>query len=132
MNKYVIIGAGIAGIEAAKAIRERDSGGLINIFTAEKNLPYSRPMLTKTPLQFRILRTGPYMIIPGTTNGISLHTDRRITSIDSGAMHICDGESIFLRQTHPDSRSRKLCTAYRRSRQQGRLYHKTKRRYIRY
>ena len=24
MNKYVIIGAGIAGIEAAKAIRERD------------------------------------------------------------------------------------------------------------
>ena len=49
MNKYVIIGAGIAGIEAAKAIRERDSGGLINIFTAEKNLPYSRPMLTKTP-----------------------------------------------------------------------------------
>ena len=33
MNKYVIIGAGIAGIEAAKAIRERDSGGLINIFT---------------------------------------------------------------------------------------------------
>lgn len=43
MNKYVIIGAGIAGIEAAKAIRERDSGGLINIFTAEKNLPYSLP-----------------------------------------------------------------------------------------
>ena len=96
MNKYVIIGAGIAGIEAAKAIRERDSGGLINIFTAEKNLPYSRPMLTKTP--FASFDPSDWIIHDRSWYedlGISLHTDRRITSIDSGAMHICDGEKIY-------------------------------------
>lgn len=96
MNKYVIIGAGIAGIEAAKAIRERDSGGLINIFTAEKNLPYSRPMLTKTP--FASFDPSDWTIHDHSWYeelGISLHTDRRITSIDSGAMHICDGEKIY-------------------------------------
>ena len=49
MNRYIIIGAGIAGLEAAKAIREADRDGSVDMFTAENNLPYSRPMLTKAP-----------------------------------------------------------------------------------
>ena len=48
-NTYIIVGAGIAGIAAAEAIREIDSHGPVIMFTAEHNLPYSRPMLTKTP-----------------------------------------------------------------------------------
>lgn len=50
MNKrYIIIGTGIAGLSAAEAIREADRNGQIAMFTAEDDLPYSRPMLTKTP-----------------------------------------------------------------------------------
>ena len=47
--KYVIIGSGIAGLSAAEAIRSVDREGSVTILTGEKGLPYSRPMLTKTP-----------------------------------------------------------------------------------
>ncbi len=49
-NKYLILGGGIAGLEAAKAIRKRDRTGGITILSQEKHLPYNRPMLTKAML----------------------------------------------------------------------------------
>lgn len=49
-RKYVILGGGIAGLEAARAIRERDRTGSIIILSAEDHLPYNRPMLTKALL----------------------------------------------------------------------------------
>lgn len=50
-ERYIIIGSGIAGMSAAEAIREKDKEKDIIIFTSEADLPYSRPMLTKTPLK---------------------------------------------------------------------------------
>lgn len=44
--KYVIIGAGVAGIEAAKAIRERDNAGEILMISADTHV-HSRCMLHK-------------------------------------------------------------------------------------
>ena len=49
-KRYVIIGAGIAGITTAETIRSLDQDGEIIIFSKEKELPYSRPMLSKSPL----------------------------------------------------------------------------------
>ena len=49
-NKYLILGGGIAGLEAAKAIRKRDRTGGITILSREEHLPYNRPMLTKAML----------------------------------------------------------------------------------
>ena len=49
-KRYVVIGAGIAGITAAETIRSLDQDGEIMIFSKEKELPYSRPMLSKSPL----------------------------------------------------------------------------------
>ena len=49
MKKYLIIGSGIAGLSAAEGIRQVDKEGEITIVSKETNLPYSRPMLTKSP-----------------------------------------------------------------------------------
>lgn len=45
-DAYVIVGAGIAGVEAAKAIRQRNKTARITILSEEKMLPYNRPILS--------------------------------------------------------------------------------------
>lgn len=47
---YVILGNGIAGLNAAKAIRERDKTGTVVMISNESCASYNRPMLTKTML----------------------------------------------------------------------------------
>lgn len=44
---YVIVGASIAGLSAAGAIRSRDSTGLILLVHGENHLPYKRTQLSK-------------------------------------------------------------------------------------
>ena len=43
--KYIIIGNGIAGVEAAVNIRKNDAHGEIEIFSQEDSLLYYRPRL---------------------------------------------------------------------------------------
>ncbi|UDQ98102.1 FAD-dependent oxidoreductase [Lentisphaerota bacterium WC36G] len=45
--EVVIIGAGIAAVSAAKAIRERNKLAKIDLYTNESEYPYNRPLLTK-------------------------------------------------------------------------------------
>lgn len=47
---YVILGNGTAGLNAAKAIRERDKTGAVILISDEPCRSYNRPMLTKTML----------------------------------------------------------------------------------
>ncbi len=47
-NYYVIIGNGTAGLNAAKAIRERDKTGSVLMISNEPYATYNRPMLTKS------------------------------------------------------------------------------------
>ncbi len=47
LEKFVILGGGTAALNAAKAIRERNSTATITMLSDEKELPYDRPMLTK-------------------------------------------------------------------------------------
>ena len=49
-ERFVIIGGGAAGFNAANAIRERNASASITIITMEPELPYNRPMLTKALL----------------------------------------------------------------------------------
>lgn len=46
MEKFVIIGSGIAALSAAEAIRKRNRTGEITMLTEEKYLPYFRPALS--------------------------------------------------------------------------------------
>ena len=83
-KNYVIIGAGIAGLSAAKAIREQDPHGQIDIFTAENNLPYSRPMLTKAPfISFDPSRWTIYDEAWFESQKINLHIGEEVTKIDT-------------------------------------------------
>lgn len=43
---FLIVGGGMAGLEAAKAIRKRNATATITILSAEKHLPYNRPALS--------------------------------------------------------------------------------------
>lgn len=44
---YIIIGGGLAGASAVEGIRELDTKGTVLLISAEKQLPYDRPPLTK-------------------------------------------------------------------------------------
>ena len=46
-TQYLIVGGGMTGAEAAKAIREHDSGAAITLVGGEPHPPYKRPPLTK-------------------------------------------------------------------------------------
>ncbi len=46
-EKFVILGGGTAALNAAKAIRQRNSTASIVMLSEENELPYDRPMLTK-------------------------------------------------------------------------------------
>lgn len=48
---FLILGAGIAGVQAAAAIRKRNRSCRIILAERENCLPYCRPMLTKAPLK---------------------------------------------------------------------------------
>ncbi len=91
-NRYIIAGAGIAGLSAAKAIRQTDPDGIIDIFTAENNMPYSRPMLTKTP--FNSFNPNDWMIYQNQwfeDNNITLHINSRLTGTDNISQTVFDG-----------------------------------------
>ncbi|MHA1270649.1 MAG: NAD(P)/FAD-dependent oxidoreductase [Candidatus Helarchaeota archaeon] len=45
MTKYIIVGNGVSGINAASVIRREDPDGIIEIFTDEHYLTYARPKL---------------------------------------------------------------------------------------
>lgn len=52
---HVIVGAGIAGVSAAVAMRDHGFGGRITLVDAEPHLPYERPPLSKTDAALRPL-----------------------------------------------------------------------------
>jgi NADPH-dependent 2,4-dienoyl-CoA reductase/sulfur reductase-like enzyme len=45
--KYIIIGSGLAGVSALEGIRQLDERGSILLLSAEKEMPYDRPPLSK-------------------------------------------------------------------------------------
>ncbi|MFA7230237.1 MAG: FAD-dependent oxidoreductase [Victivallaceae bacterium] len=81
--KVVIIGSGIAAVEAASKIRELDANAQIDIFSRENVLPYRRPALTRmisetlSDIQFYIKPEKFYH-----EQNIRLHLGTIITSID--------------------------------------------------
>ncbi|MEE6271324.1 FAD/NAD(P)-binding oxidoreductase [Streptomyces diastatochromogenes] len=47
MREVVVVGAGLAGVRAGEALRARGFSGALTVVSAEAELPYDRPPLTK-------------------------------------------------------------------------------------
>ncbi|WP_165384174.1 NAD(P)/FAD-dependent oxidoreductase [Leucobacter triazinivorans] len=47
MRRIVVVGASLAGVHAAEALRERDYDGELTLVSAEARLPYDRPPISK-------------------------------------------------------------------------------------
>ena len=80
--KVVIIGSGPGAINAATAIRKRNTRAKIEIYTADKDLPYYRPALTKRLAED--LRLADIQLHPSEfyeENGIEIHLDTEIGEI---------------------------------------------------
>lgn len=85
-EKFVILGGGPAGRSAAEAIRERNRTAVITIITMEDELPYNRPMLTKSLLGDH---SGDALAIENADwyekNRVFVMKGTRALSIDTGA-----------------------------------------------
>lgn len=86
MKNYLVIGGGPAGVAAVEAILARDADARIRLFTKEQTLPYTRPMLTKTPFCF--FDPARYVIHDGAwyaSRGVEVITGEQIVALDAGA-----------------------------------------------
>lgn len=92
-RQYVIVGGGVAGICAAKAIRDLDEHAVISIYGNEAGLPYNRVKLSKG--LFTDLHSDKVLIKKEKwfqQNNIQVITNTEITSIDASAQSITTGD----------------------------------------
>ncbi|MEG0485683.1 MAG: FAD-dependent oxidoreductase [Oscillospiraceae bacterium] len=83
-DKFVIIGGGVAGFEAAKAIRQRNKTADIALICGEGVIPYNRPMLSDVVgdgLSFETIVLAQYGYYA--ENNISLICDGAATDINT-------------------------------------------------
>ena len=85
--RYLIIGGGMTGDAAARAIREIDAKGNIGIISSEQHPPYARPPLSKA-----LWKGEPEDAIwkHTETAGVELRLSRRVTAIDPQKKTVTD------------------------------------------
>lgn len=94
MNRYVIIGAGNAGLEAAATLLEKDGEARVDLFNSEADLPYFRPQLTKIIDDLSKLKpVKPKSFF--STPGLHFHPETTVKSVDTAEKRIAAGNKIY-------------------------------------
>jgi len=90
--KYVIIGAGPAGLNAAATLRQVDSGGVVTLFSGEATPPYAKMVLPYL-LAGLMEEKNLYLPVP---EGVNFRTGRKIVRINTQRKTIetDDGETV--------------------------------------
>ncbi|GHA84516.1 oxidoreductase [Streptomyces chryseus] len=85
-RRVVIVGAGMAGVQTAVALREQGWTGSVTLIGAEPHQPYDRPPLSKAVL----LGTaeGSAFDVDFEALGIALHLGREVSGVRPGAHEI--------------------------------------------
>ncbi|MGN0277651.1 MAG: FAD-dependent oxidoreductase [Hominisplanchenecus sp.] len=97
---YVILGNGAAGLNAAKAIRERDKTGSISMISGEEYRTYNRPMLTKSLMAD--LEIGQIQVEAEKwyeDNRIFQVLGRKVVSVDTKEKEVLLSDGIKLKYT---------------------------------
>lgn len=76
---YLIVGGGMTGAAAAAGIRELDPNGAIALISAESELPYDRPPLSKKLWDGKRTIEQIYVELP---EGVDVRLGRRVVSLD--------------------------------------------------
>ncbi len=92
----VIIGGGHGGSQAAASLREKGYGGKLTLISAETDIPYQRPPLSKA-----FLKEPGHSLLPlrpesfYAKNNIELRLGAEVTAIEpAGALRLADGSSV--------------------------------------
>ncbi|MFH8367284.1 NAD(P)/FAD-dependent oxidoreductase [Streptomyces sp. NPDC018031] len=81
-GRVVIVGAGVAGVQTAVALREEGWSGEIVLLGAEPHQPYDRPPLSKAVLLGKA--DGSAFDVDFAGLGVELHLGRRATALRTG------------------------------------------------
>lgn len=96
-RRYLIIGAGPAGLAAAAAIRRTDPIGRLTILSAESDRPYFRPLI---PLVVSGKKTGAAITLAGhgpfPSEELDIRLNSRVVAIDSKRriVHLADAAQL--------------------------------------
>jgi 3-phenylpropionate/trans-cinnamate dioxygenase ferredoxin reductase subunit len=94
----VVVGAGLAGVQAAESLRAGGFGGALTLLGAERRDPYHRPPLSKAWLAGEIDAAQLALRAPGSLAGraIALRTGTRAAAIDRErcALQLDDGTAL--------------------------------------
>jgi 3-phenylpropionate/trans-cinnamate dioxygenase ferredoxin reductase component len=97
-QRFVIVGASLAGAKAAQELRDRGFDGEITMIGSEPERPYERPPLTKDYLRGESERDKAYVHPAGfyNENAIELLTEATVTGLDAGGSHVAldDGREV--------------------------------------
>jgi NADPH-dependent 2,4-dienoyl-CoA reductase/sulfur reductase-like enzyme len=83
MQRFVVVGGGVAGHRAAVELARRAPSSTIDLLSEEPCLPYDRPPLSKELLHGS--KTAEQIVLSGATNyanNIRYHAQTRVTAID--------------------------------------------------
>jgi NADPH-dependent 2,4-dienoyl-CoA reductase/sulfur reductase-like enzyme len=98
LRRIAIVGASLAGLRAAEALRRSGYDGALALIGAESHLPYDRPPLSKEILQGKWEPERTALRKPGTWDDLALdlRLGRRATALDTRAREVAldSGERI--------------------------------------
>jgi NADPH-dependent 2,4-dienoyl-CoA reductase/sulfur reductase-like enzyme len=86
---YLIIGGGMTGAAAAAGVRELDAEGAIALISAERDLPYERPPLSKKLWDGKRTIEQIFMKMP---EGIHPYIGRRVVELDADNRRATDDQ----------------------------------------
>jgi NADPH-dependent 2,4-dienoyl-CoA reductase/sulfur reductase-like enzyme len=95
-DRVVVVGASIAGMRAAEAVRKAGFGGEVLVFGDEPHMPYNRPPLTKDALANGIDPDRLIFRVPKAAQDTEWRLDTKVVAADLAARTVtsADGASV--------------------------------------